>query len=236
MKQHERQQEILNLLRVRKEVKVAELTQLMDVSEGTIRNDLDYLNNTNQVVRVRGGATLANTYQIANQNFGARARLQAGNKQRIARWAADMVKDGEAIFLDASTTAFFMSNYLRGHRNLTIVTCGIEVAMAMAENPSCTVILVGGVIRQGSAATSGQLAERALEGLHIRTAFVSCGGFTLKTGMTDADIQMAQVTRRAVESAEQVIGLIESSKFGRVQVSSFASLEQITHILTDRDL
>ncbi len=236
MKQHERQQEILNLLRERREVKVVELTQLMDVSEGTIRNDLDYLGQTNQIVRIRGGATLSNNYQIANRTFSARARMQEGNKQRIARWAADMVSDGDSIFLDASTTAFFMSTFLRDHRNLTIVTCGIESALAMAENATCTVILVGGVVRSGSAATSGSLAERALEGLHIRTAFVSCGGFTLKTGMTDSDIQMAQVTRSAVRSAEQVVGLIESSKFGRVQVTSFAALEQISHILTDRDL
>jgi ribose transport system substrate-binding protein len=236
MKPHERQQEIVGLLREKKEIRVADLAQLLDVSEGTIRADLGYLGQAGQVVRVRGGAALAANYQISNQAFAARARKQATAKQRIARWAADMVRDGEAIFLDASTTAFFMCEHLRDHRNLTVVTCGIEAAMAMAELPTCTVILVGGVVRQGSAATSGPLAERALEGLHIRTAFVSCEGFTVKAGMTDADIQMANTKRQAVRAAAQVIGLVESSKFGWVQVSSFASVDQVTQVLTDRDL
>ncbi len=236
MKPHERHQEILRLLRERQELKVAELTELFDVSEGTVRNDLDYLGETNQITRVRGGALLSNTYHISNPDFAARARLQAPNKQRIAQWAADIVKDGEAIFLDASTTAFYLGSFLHDHRNLTIITCGIETALALAENPSFTVILMGGIVRPGSAATSSQLGEKALDGLHIRTAFVSCGGFSTRVGMTDADIQMAQLKRKVVLSAEQVIGLVESSKFGQVQVSSFAAMDQITQILTDRDL
>jgi DeoR/GlpR family transcriptional regulator of sugar metabolism/ABC-type sugar transport system substrate-binding protein len=236
MKPHERQQEILRLLRERQELKVTELTQIFDVSEGTIRNDLDYLGETNQITRVRGGAALANTHQICSPAFAARARLHATNKQRIARWAADMVKDGEAIFLDASSTAFYISSFLHDHRNLTVITSGIETALALAENPSFTVILMGGVVRPGSAATVSPLGEQALAGLHIRSAFLSCGGFTTRAGMTDADIQRAQLKRSVVLSAEQTIGLIESSKFGQVQVSSFAALEQITQILTDRDL
>ena len=236
MKPYERHQEILKLLRERQEMKVAELTDRFDVSEGTIRNDLDYLGETNQIIRVRGGALLANTYHISNPDFAARARVQAPNKQRIARWAANMVKDGEAIFLAASTTAFYLGSLLHDHRNLTIITCGIEAALALAENPSFTVILMGGVVRPGTAATASQLGEKALEGLHIRSAFVSCGGFTTRTGMTDAELQMAQLKRKVVLSAEHVIGLIESSKFGKVQVSSFAAMDQITQILTDRDL
>jgi len=236
MKAHERQHEILRLLRDRQELKVAELTALFGVSEGTIRNDLDYMGETGQVVRVRGGAALANTYQICHPGFAARARVQAPNKQRIARWAAGMVKDGDAIFLDDSTTAFYLASDLGEHRHLTVITNGLETALSLAENPTFTVILLGGIVRAGSAATVNGSVDGALEGLHIRTAFVSCGGFTVRAGMTDADIQTAQLKSRIVARAEQVVGLIESSKFGSVQVSSFASADQIGQILTDRDL
>ncbi len=126
MKQRNRQLEIVNLLREHGELKIVELAQLLDVSEGTIRNDLDFLEKSKQIERVRGGAILAQTYQISNQAFAARARKQSSNKQRIAHWAANMVKDGEAIFLDASTTAFFMCQYLRQHRAREVPADGLH--------------------------------------------------------------------------------------------------------------
>ncbi|MCO6449900.1 MAG: substrate-binding domain-containing protein [Caldilineales bacterium] len=236
MKPYERHQQILNLFRERNEIKVIELAEIFDVSEGTIRNDLDYLAKRNQVIRVRGGAAAANTHQIGNPAFAIRARIQAPNKLRIARWAADMVKDGDAIFLDASTTAFHMSSFLRNHRNLTVITCGIETALALAEVPSFTVILMGGIVRLDSIAVTGDISERALEGLHIRSAFMSCAGFSVKAGLTDTDIQLAQLKRKVIKSSEQVIGLVESSKFGIAHVSSFAGVDNVAQILTDNNL
>lgn len=236
MKPYERHQEILGLLRERNEVKVNELAEIFAVSEGTIRNDLDYLADKNHLTRIRGGAASTNSHQIAHPAFAARARIQAPNKLRIARWAADMVKDGQAIFLDASTTAFYMSSFLRDHRNLTVITCGIETALALAENPTFTVILMGGIVRLDRFAVTGDIGERALEGLHIHTAFMSCAGFSVKAGLTDSDIQLAQLKRKVIRSAEQVIGLVESSKFGSAHVSSFAGVNEVAQILTDNSL
>jgi ribose transport system substrate-binding protein len=236
MRAFERRQEILNALRERHTLKVTELAELFDVSQGTIRSDLDYLSQTNQVTRIRGGATLLNSHQITNPEFAARARLNLGAKQCIARWAADIVEDGDAIFLDASTTAYHMVPFLQDHRKLTIITYGIETALALAKNLSFTVILLGGVVQPGSVTVTGQITEKALEGLHIRTAFVSCAGFSVKTGLTDADIQVAELKSKVIQSAEQVIALIDSGKFGNVELSSFATVDQISQLLTDADL
>src|SRR5262245_39141133 len=102
----ERRQRILSLLREQSSVKVTELAKLLGVSEGTIRNDLTALAEVQQLMRVHGGAVLKEEYQAQQLAIAPRARINASAKQRIARWAAEMVEDGDAILLDASTTAF----------------------------------------------------------------------------------------------------------------------------------
>ena len=113
MKTFERRQDILALLRERQAVKVTDLAEIFNVSHGTIRSDLNYLSETGQVTRIRGGATAHDQHQIHDPAFAARARMNISAKQNIARWAADMVKDGEAIYLDSGTTTFHMIPFLQ---------------------------------------------------------------------------------------------------------------------------
>jgi ribose transport system substrate-binding protein len=229
----ERRQRILGLLWEQSGVRVGELAQLLDVSEGTIRNDLSALEQEGQLRRVRGGAVPKNGHHFVSPSFAERTRENAGAKQRIARWAADMVEDGDSVALDSSSTVFHIARYLRDRSNLTIVTNGIEVAFALAENPSHTIILIGGVLRPDRALVVGHLGEKILENLHIKTAFVSCSGFSVQTGLTQVDIQEAQLKSRMLQSAGRVVALIDSSKFGKVDLTPFAAVEQVAHILTD---
>jgi ribose transport system substrate-binding protein len=233
MKTYERRQEILSALREQPELKIAALADQLGVSPGTIRNDLKFLTTTRQVKRTRGGATLANSHLIANAEFAARAGSNAYGKRAIARWSADLVKDGDAIFLDDSTTAFHMVAYLHDRRDLTVVTNGIETALAAARNPSATVVLLGGIVRAKTNSVFGKIGEVPLDGLHIRTAFVSCSGFSVRTGFTEPDVETAQLKRKVMDIAERVVALVESSKFGVVQFSSFARADQVTQIMTD---
>jgi ribose transport system substrate-binding protein len=236
MKTVERRQAILDILRERKSAKLTDLASGLDVSLGTIRNDLDYLVETQQVIRERGRVVLSNNPQIANPDFAARARTNQSNKQRIARRAAGIINDGDAIFLDSSTTAFHMTPFLQDYRRLTIVTNGIETALALARNPSFKVILMGGLVQPTGEAVTGRLGEQALDGLNVKTAFVSCGGLTLKAGLTDADIEIAELKRKVVERASLVVALVESSKFGKVYLSAFASIDQVGQVLTDESV
>ena len=232
----ERRQRILGLLWEQSGVRVGELAQLLDVSEGTIRNDLSALEEEGQLKRVRGGAVPKNGRRFVSPAFAERARENAAAKQRIARWAADMVEDGDSVALDSSSTVFHIARYLRDRSNLTIVTNGIEAAFALAENPSHTIILIGGVLRPERALVVGHLGEKILENLHIKTAFVSCSGFSVQTGLTQVDIQEAQLKSRMLQSAERVVALIDSSKFGKVDLTPFATVDHVAHILTDGGL
>jgi ribose transport system substrate-binding protein len=232
----ERQQRLLHLLQERPGIKVPELAQLLDVSQGTIRNDLRAMEEAGRLTRVRGGAVVRQERPLISSAFATRTQVNSQAKKRIARWAADMVEDGDSVLLDSSSTVFHLAPFLLDRSNLTIITNGIEVAFALAENPSHTIILIGGVLRPDRALTVGYLGEKLLQNLHIKTAFVSCTGFSIETGLTQVDIQEAQLKSRMIESAERVVALIDSTKFGKVDLTPFATVDQVSHILTDSDL
>jgi ribose transport system substrate-binding protein len=227
---------LLHLLQERPGIKVPELAQLLDVSQGTIRNDLRAMEEAGRLTRVRGGAVVRQERPLISSAFATRTQVNSQAKKRIARWAADMVEDGDSVLLDSSSTVFHLAPFLLDRSNLTIITNGIEVAFALAENPSHTIILIGGVLRPDRALTVGYLGEKLLQNLHIKTAFVSCTGFSIETGLTQVDIQEAQLKSRMIESAERVVALIDSTKFGKVDLTPFATVDQVSHILTDSDL
>jgi len=217
-------------------IRVPELAQLVGVSEGTIRNDLNALAEVGQLTRVRGGAVLTERLLFQSASFAARARVNETAKQCIARWAAGLVGDGDAILLDASTTVYQIAQYLQARRNLTVVTNGIEVGRRLAQNFTNTVILLGGTLRADGTAVTGPLSEGFLTDLYIKTAFVSCTGFTLEAGLTEADIHEAPLKRKMIMAAGSVVALVDSSKFGKVDLTPFARAEQISYFCTDRAL
>ena len=231
---YERRQTILRLIHERTSVHVTELSRLLDVSEGTIRNDLTAMEDEGLIVRVRGGAASAmrNTTPPTTA-FTSRAQVNFDAKRRIAQWAADMIEDGDTIALDASTTVLNIASFLHDRRGLTIITNGIEVARALAQNPTHTVILLGGVLRADGNAINGTLGQAMLKDLHVKTAFVSCVGLTLENGLTEADVQQAQIKELLIEITGRVVLLVDSSKIGQVGLVPFAALPQIAHIVTD---
>jgi len=187
-------------------------------------------------MRVHGGAALKDHFQPLLPALTHRAQINAPAKQRIARRAAEMVEDGDSILLDASTTTYHMLPFLQERKNLTIVTNGIELARALAQNPANTVILVGGIVRADGTSITGHLGENLLKDLHIKIAFVSCAGFSTQAGLTELDLQEAQLKRLMINSARRVVALVDSSKFGQESLTPFAAIEQISHVLTDNKI
>jgi len=232
----ERRQRLLTLLQERPGIRVSEQAKLLGVSEGTIRNDLKALAESGRLTRVRGGAVLSDDHKAHSPAFVARARTNEAIKRHIARWAADLVEDNDSILLDASTSVYYMAHFLKDCHRLTVITNGIEVARELAQNPSNTVIVLGGVLRPDGTSITEVLSEQVLQDLHIKTAFVSCSGFLPDTGLTEVDIHEAQLKNKMIASANSVVALIDSSKFGKVDLTPFARTEQVSHIFTDSSL
>ena len=114
-----------------------------------------------------------------------------------------------------------------------MVTNGLDVARFLAQNPSNTVILIGGILSEDGSSVTGLLSQQIIQELHTQKAFVSCSGFSLERGMTERQIEEAQIKRKALESTHTVVALINSSKFGREDLTPFARSEQINHLYTD---
>ena len=228
----ERQQRLIEILRQQPGIRVPELARLLDVSEGTIRNDLRSLSQAGRLKRVRGGA-IADGQHPQSPAFTARARVSEEAKRRIARWAAELVEDGDTLLFDASTTVYYLADFLKDRRNLTVVTNGIEIARSLAQNPSNNVILLGGIMRADGTSVSGTLSHKLLEDLYIKTAFLSCTGVTLEAGLMEVYIDEAQLKRKMIQVAGSVVALIDSSKFGKIDLTPFARLDQITRLFTD---
>ena len=236
MTTYERRQSLLDILRDQPGLRVPELAKALDVSEGTVRNDLNALEEEGRLKRVHGGAVLNDQDEFQNNSFVRRYKQNIAAKTAIAREAAILVKDGDSILLDASSTVYYLARALSDRQDLRVVTNGFEVARELAENASNNVILIGGVVNNNSSSVTGLLSERIIEELHIEKAFLSCSGFSLERGMTEVLLAEAQIKRKVIESSQQLYALIDSSKFGKEDLTPFARYERITRLFTDSNL
>jgi len=229
----ERRQRLLDLVRKQSGLRVTEIAQALGVSEGTVRNDMNALADSGQLTRVWGGAVAAGEADCGNPTFTSRAAVNQVAKQVIARRAAELIRDGDTLWLDSSTTVYHLAGYILERQGLKVVTNGIETARILARNVTNSVILLGGLMRTDGASVIGPLAEQILRDIHIQTAFVSCSGFAPEVGLTEVDIYEAQLKSRSIQSAAEVVALVDSSKIGKLDLTPFIRPEQISHLFTD---
>ena len=232
----ERRFRLLNILRDQPGIRVPDLARLLAVSEGTIRNDMNALSEDGKLMRVWGGAVPLEAVVEQVPAYAARARMNEPAKNAIARAAARLVADGDSILLDASTTVFGMASYLQEHRNLTVITNGLEVGRELARNPTNVVVLLGGILRPDGTAVTRPVSESLIKDMHIKTAFVSSSGFSIEAGLTEVDFHEALFKRTMIEAAGFLVALIDSSKFGKIDLTPFARVERVGRLITDNHL
>jgi DeoR/GlpR family transcriptional regulator of sugar metabolism len=230
----ERREQIVDLLGRDGRVAVADLSERFDLSQATIRSDLDALAAQGLLVRTHGGAIASDRTEL-ELSFEVRRRLHSLQKQRIGAVAASFVEDGEAIALDASTTALALANQIKDRRELTVVTNSLVNAMALLEVLGVTVLMPGGFLRRDSASLTGFSDSELLKQFNFQKGFFGAKGLTLEEGLTDVNSDEVIVKRDWVSHARRVIALVDSSKWGRVGFVSFASIDQIDCVITDVD-
>lgn len=233
MTTYDRRQSLLDMLHKQPGLRVSELAEALDVSQGTVRNDLNALEDEGRLKRVHGGATLTDQDQFQNDSFVRRYNQNVVAKHAIARVAALLVMDGDSVLLDASSTSYYLARALSERNKLRVMTNGFEVARELAQNSTNTVILIGGVVNNDSSSVTGLLSEQIIADMHVEKAFFSCSGFSVERGMTEVHFEEAQLKRKAIESSKQVIALVDSSKFGKEDLTPFARPTQIAHLFTD---
>jgi ribose transport system substrate-binding protein len=237
METHMRRQTILALLRESGALDVDAVAARLNVSPNTIRNDFNALAAEGLLQRVRGGAAAlpsnGGNPDFYSDAFQHRLLQNTDRKSVIGRWAAELVEDGDSLLFDASTSAYILAGYLQDRRNLTVVTNGVETARRLARNATNSVLLLGGLLRHDGVPVTAIFADQTLRDLRIKTAFVSAAGISRDGGLSEGDIREAQTKAQMLDAADQVIAIIDSTKFGRQGLASFARLEQIHHLYTD---
>jgi DeoR/GlpR family transcriptional regulator of sugar metabolism len=227
----ERRQVILDRLAATGRASVAELSALFGVSEVTVRADLQALADRKLVVRTHGGAMLASgTDDLA---LALRRQRQVKEKSRIGAAGAALVGDGDAIFLDSSSTSLAIAHHLKQHRHVTVVTNSLEVAHELFNAQHVDLIMLGGVLQRATASFVGVYGLDALNGLNLQKGFFGAHGISLDAGLTDVSPDEAAVKRPLVERCRQVVAVLDATKWGRVGVASFAALAQIDRVITD---
>lgn len=231
-----RQRLILDLLQKNSRVKVADLCEQFSVSEMTIRRDLYLLEKQGLLRRVYGGAIrdLGRSYEPPLQ---LRSVKNIEAKKWIGKIAAGLIDDGDSIAIDTGTTTLEMIRNLKGLHNLTIVTPSMYIANAIIENlaidSNVRLIVTGGVVRSGEFSMVGNIPERTLLELHVDKAFVTVAGISLENGLTEFNLEDAQVKKTLLKSATQKVIVSDSSKFGVTAFASICELSQINTLVTD---
>jgi DeoR/GlpR family transcriptional regulator of sugar metabolism len=228
----ERRQEILRQVGQHGRVSVVELSQQFGVSEVTIRSDLQALAERNLIVRTHGGAVPA-MRGLYDLSLASRRQRQVQEKSRIGQAGAALVADGDAIFLDSSSTALAIAGHLKDHRHLTIITNGLAIAQEMLDAPEVMVVMVGGTLRRDTASLVGTDGLEMLHKYNIQKGFFGAHGISLPEGLTDVSDDEAAVKRPLVTACRQVIAVLDATKWGQVGLASFARLEQIQRVITD---
>lgn len=228
----ERRNAILEKLQVERRVVVSELSELYNVSEETIRRDLDKLENDGYAIKSYGGAVINENANL-DLPFSVRKNRNVLEKQKIAEIISNMIKDGERIILDASSTAVAVAKAVKEKKNLTVITNSIEVIIELLESSNVTVISTGGIARGGSLALVGPLTDSCLQSYNVDRAIVSSKGLDLLAGATDSDEQLAHNKKTMFQAAKHKILAVDSSKFNQVAFSKIGDLKEITTIVTD---
>ncbi|GCF94747.1 DeoR family transcriptional regulator [Enterococcus florum] len=236
---NQRREKILSLLQEQESVSVNDLTDLLGVSKATIRSDLNYLGNNNMLIRTHGGATRTkedDTLRI-DKNYDIRKQKNIDKKAEIAKKAFHFINDGECVILDASSTCYELAKLIhQSDLKITVLTNGLRTASLLKENLNLTVILIGGVVKGTSNAVEGTLGMEILKKVNIDTLFTSSYAISATEGLSDFNLYEVELKKKMVELASQTIALIDSSKFEKKSIATFATLNQLTWLITDGQL
>ena len=229
---NQRREVILDMIKEDGHIKVAKLSTLLKVTEVTIRQDLEKLENEGFLIREHGGAYLKNvdkqvkSIQLQNQN-------NLNEKKAIARIALDMIEDGDTIILDSGSTTTEIAHLIHNFKNLTVITNALNIAFILGGEPGINLIVTGGEFKAPTLSLTGQKAADFFQNLHVDKLFLATAGFTLKSGLTYPSISDICVKRAMIESADAVYLVADSTKIGKNSFASLGALSLIDYLITD---
>ena len=228
----ERRNLILEKLQDEKSVVVSELSELFDVSEETIRRDLDKMEKMGLATKTYGGAVLVEN-SSTDMPFSVRKKKNMRGKRTIADIVSGLVSDGDHIILDPSTTTVAIVNALKDKKRLTLVTNSIEVLVEVVDVPGWNVISTGGSIWENYLVLVGPKAVESIGTFNADKVIMSCKGLDMEKGITDSNEMFSQVKKAMLRSAKHRILAVDHTKFEKVAFSQICEIRDIDMVVTD---
>ena len=226
---NQRRQRILAALYEQRHVSARDLAQVLAASEATVRRDLKALAAEGEIELAYGGASLR---RPSDYSFRSKGKRNVEEKRIIGRLAADLVGEDEQIFLDSGTTCFEMIPFLKSRRRLSIICSSARLAIEF-DSPGVSVILLGGQYRPDRMDTVGSLATATLDQLRGYTCFIGADGLDRDFGPAAADLESADLNRRAVRNARRTILLADHTKFASASLCKIVDWDSVSRIVTD---
>ena len=211
-------------------VQIGDLAAEFDVSEMTIRRDLDILEDQGAIRRVRGGAVA-----VGPEPFASRYGRQSEAKDRIAEKLMDLVGEGGAIGLDASTTMQRLAVRLRDHRDLTVVTNSPDTFAVLGEHPGITALVTGGQLDRRTGSLVGPMAAASAGAVLLRRIFVSAAAVDADVGTSEVTLEDAEAKSALAASATHVVVAVDAGKLDQRAAARCLAVDRIDVLVTDLD-
>lgn len=223
---------VVEELAKRERVEVATLARQFDVSEMTVRRDLEELERQDLCRRVHGGA-VPGTSRSYEPPFSVRQQREAEAKAAIAKGVVDLLGTGETVLLDVGTTTLEVARSLRGSNNLTVLTPSLPIASLLADETGLRVICLGGVARPGERSLVGALTIEAIRQFHVDVLVLGVGGLDVRAGLTEFNLEDAAVKRAALDRSRRLIVAADETKLGSVAFAVVTDASRIDTLVTN---
>lgn len=224
---------ILAMLKQEGRVQVRAIAKELQVSDETVRRDLERLDKEGQLKKVYGGAVKieAKTFELP---FEEKRMMNTKEKRAICKQAAELVQEDDIIFIGNWTTPLEIVRFLGNKPKITVITPSLPVLLLALDHFPGKIIFIGGEIDNNQKYTSGPLSENMIRQLKANKAFIAAGGISDVNGVTDYDINGSSISRKMMERSDEVIILADHSKFGETAFSYMCELTDATKLITDK--
>lgn len=229
---NKRQSQILDLLAKNKKMGVTKLSELLNVSQVTIRKDLVILENSGIIVREHGYARLNESDDINN-----RLARHYETKQKIAKLAVESIENGETVMIESgSCCALVALEIARSKKDVTLITNSAFIADYIRKIGSVKVILLGGEYQNESQVMVGPLTRKCVEAFFVDKLFIGTDGFTIETGFTGNDYMRSEAVKDMAKQASRVMIITDSDKFSQKGVVNLIEIEKVACVYTDDNI
>lgn len=228
----ERQEQLLYFVQQRQRATVNEISQHFDVSVATVRRDLESLEEQGGIQRFHGGAKIVKQAP-PEQPVLRRSVARIEEKRRIGRAVAELINDGDTVFLGSGTTVLEGARHLHERRDLTVITNSLLVLNELSKTPGITVIGLGGILRHSEMSTIGHLTEQALSEVRAQKIIIGIRAIDDEHGLTNDYLPETLTDRAILAQQGEIIIVADHSKCGRVSTVLLTPLSAIDTLVTD---